>query len=685
AEPLRDAARPYTIIARDGLKVGVIGMANFSSLSSISSGDGGLGITVLENVQVVQSYIDILRPQVNVIVCVTHLGLGEDEELIRRTRGLDIVFGGHLHIVLNPPKNIPDLDGRFVPLVHSGAFLKYIGRFDGAFTATSPVNPYDRGMTCNGPDDCLSGRCDAGLCRCDSDADCAGATRCAPTLDEESFGRTEGEGKVCRAVEEHNYELESFDYEVIPIDNTLPEDAEMAMLMDPWERELSRLLDLRKVIGYTPQPLRRFGPSGGDSPLGNFLSDTMAYRSRVEADFSATNSLGIRTDINRGPITMDQMYNVFPFPNTISTMTLSGNEVQELFDYNTYRSTGRGCATQLQVGGIEYELDCDTATKEVERTLDEGRVYEFEFRDSSVKYAKNIKVIRGACRNVNECALPSISDCSDSSGAVCNLEEGADIGSCRCRELVQPQFYYKFSTNNYMATGGSGFTILRFNTTQKDSGVDLREAAVKAIEQSPKCIDRCAEKMGDLFDRERLSTCATMAYCLADMTAYESRMCRALEKFSARDYCAENAGAGFCLGSSTTSNFERCLQANYSDCEDYFFLDQIEACRLREEADKKRCAAESKSSPRVDCLNTHAPQCLDASTYDPISPFDECRAFARVKAEELCPVLPCPEANADGRQKAIRPRNEATDGGGGGGTPVSIMEALQDAGFDACY
>ncbi|MDX9723561.1 MAG: metallophosphoesterase, partial [Myxococcota bacterium] len=78
AEPLRDAARPYTIIDRDGLKVGVIGMANLSSLSSISYGDGGLGITVLENVQVVQSYIDILRPQVNVIVCVTHLGLGED-------------------------------------------------------------------------------------------------------------------------------------------------------------------------------------------------------------------------------------------------------------------------------------------------------------------------------------------------------------------------------------------------------------------------------------------------------------------------------------------------------------------------------------------------------------------------------------------------------------------------------
>jgi len=115
--PLSNIAKPYTVINADGVTIGVIGMANFSSLSSISYGDSGLGITVLESKQTVQEYVNLLRPYVNVIVVLTHLGLGEDEEVIRNTRGIDMVFGGHLHVVLNPPKLIPDLDGRMVPLV----------------------------------------------------------------------------------------------------------------------------------------------------------------------------------------------------------------------------------------------------------------------------------------------------------------------------------------------------------------------------------------------------------------------------------------------------------------------------------------------------------------------------------------------------------------------------------------
>ena len=50
-------------------------------------------------------------------------------------QGIDVVFGGHLHIVLNPPQDIPhynengDYLGHTV-VVHSGAFAKYVGRLD---------------------------------------------------------------------------------------------------------------------------------------------------------------------------------------------------------------------------------------------------------------------------------------------------------------------------------------------------------------------------------------------------------------------------------------------------------------------------------------------------------------------------------------------------------------------------
>lgn len=624
--PLTEIARPYTIVDLDGVRVGVIGIANFSSLSSITYGDSSLGIQVLETVQTVQRYVDLLRPQVNIIVVLTHAGLGEDEEIIRNTDGVDMVFGGHLHVVLNPPKVIPDRTGRMVPLVHSGAFMKFVGRLDTVFAATNPDEPW-------------------------------------------------------------NLELLSHDYQVIPVDKTVPDDPRMVHLVAPYERELARNIDLRKVIGYTPEPLRRFGTGGGDSPLGNFLADAMLFRERVEADLAATNSLGIRADINRGEITIDQMYNVFPFPNTIATMTLSGNEVQELLDFNTYRSSGRGCATQLQVAGVQYTLDCDAVNREVEKTLAEGRLYEFEFRDPSVKFAKDVRIIRGACANVSECAA-GIATCTDDYGGECTLPDGAaNVGTCRCREALQPGFFYKFATNDYMAQGGSGFSSLRFNTTQQDTGTDLRDAVIEAFEQSPRCEERCVEQLGEGFDRERLGACTILTKCRTDLAAYNARSCAQLERFSPRDFCIEAAGASHCMALRETSDAETCRRTSYPDCEELYYGDRVAECYLQRDAEEGLCADRDPISPRDACILELAPACTDESRYAQQSEYAECMAFARRKAEIECPSLACPRAATDGRQTPRPPTNDPVAGpmGVAASDPVAIMEALAAAGHDACY
>jgi len=44
------------------------------------------------------------------------LGDGRVDAWIPRVRGVDIIFGGHLHVVLNPPKMVTDVDGREVPI-----------------------------------------------------------------------------------------------------------------------------------------------------------------------------------------------------------------------------------------------------------------------------------------------------------------------------------------------------------------------------------------------------------------------------------------------------------------------------------------------------------------------------------------------------------------------------------------
>ena len=80
---------------------------------------------------------------------ISHLGLDEDEGVAASAaetddqnlllgpalNQIDVIFGGHLHIVLNPPKDLPHFDdsgaliGHTV-LCHSGAFAKYVGRLD---------------------------------------------------------------------------------------------------------------------------------------------------------------------------------------------------------------------------------------------------------------------------------------------------------------------------------------------------------------------------------------------------------------------------------------------------------------------------------------------------------------------------------------------------------------------------
>ena len=62
--------------------------------------------------------------------------------------------------------------------------------------------------------------------------------------------------------------------------------------------------------------------------------------------------------MNPGPITIEEMFNIFPFNNAITKMELSGLEVQELFDYVAQYSQGRGCVSQAQIAGARVLLDC---------------------------------------------------------------------------------------------------------------------------------------------------------------------------------------------------------------------------------------------------------------------------------------------------------------------------------------
>ncbi len=414
---LKDVVQPYVIYDVDGLKVGVIGMGNWSSMTGIFEGGNSLGIRPIDDAEVVTEYVRLLRPVVDVLVLVSHLGLNEDEALSSAVDpedgvglstipldGVDVILGGHLHIVLNPPKEIEHPDGTKTVLVHSGAFAKYVGRLDLVVHV--------------------------------------GADNTQPDT---------------------RSKVTAYAYDNIPVDSTVKPDPEITELLWPYSVALNKAIDLDGVFAYickstgttatTPcgEKILRNDLSGGDSQLGNLVARSMQVRSGVEAELAITNSLGIRADFEPGPLTIEQMYNVFPFENSITVMYLSGSELQETLDFVARKSAGRGCRAQAQVAGVFFDMVCKG-----------------DCPNGATSCAKNV-VLGDDCRT--------------------NGDPDADIDPQKCPP-IEPNGLYRVAVNDYIAKGGSGFEVLKRNTSKQDTGVSLRDALIDFLRGQDTCCVR---------------------------------------------------------------------------------------------------------------------------------------------------------------------------------------------------
>ena len=87
----------------------------------------------------------------------------------------------------------------------------------------------------------------------------------------------------------------------------------------------------RPVLGEAAVSLDKYIP---ESPLMNFAADAlleMAQRHSSEpVDIAITNKGGLRSNIAAGTVTFGDIYNVFPFENTLAMLTLSGEQLLQL-------------------------------------------------------------------------------------------------------------------------------------------------------------------------------------------------------------------------------------------------------------------------------------------------------------------------------------------------------------------
>jgi len=132
--PVEGLVKPYVILRRNGIKVGVFGIA--PQLEGLVSKENCQGVRYLDPIATAQSMADLLKnkKRCDIVICLSHLGWSNDEEsdqhLMARTRNIDLVLGGHTHTYFTTLKHVNNLDGHAVPNDQNGKHGAWVGKIN---------------------------------------------------------------------------------------------------------------------------------------------------------------------------------------------------------------------------------------------------------------------------------------------------------------------------------------------------------------------------------------------------------------------------------------------------------------------------------------------------------------------------------------------------------------------------
>lgn len=130
--PLVDLVKPWVVIKRAGVKIGVFALC--PELDGLVTAANYGPIKYLDPIQKGKEMAEFLKKKekCDVIVCLSHLGWDidgiDDTELIPGVRYVDVVLGGHSHTYFKELKYVNDLDGKPVPVDQNGKSAIWVGK-----------------------------------------------------------------------------------------------------------------------------------------------------------------------------------------------------------------------------------------------------------------------------------------------------------------------------------------------------------------------------------------------------------------------------------------------------------------------------------------------------------------------------------------------------------------------------
>ena len=287
-------ARPFTILEKSGVKIGVIGVMGIDAFYNTMAPFHRTGLSIKDPTQTVQYWADKIRDDVDMIIVLTHQnktapmqtnkesdpsvqrGFDEDYQMAGELRGVDAIFGGHSDNGLLEPVKHPE----------TGTMI---------------------GLT---------------------------------------FGQGMHLGYTKFRVNTEKHKVSFLEGYLIPVDSRKYSAAQKTTkLIDEYRAQYP---ELAEVIANMKQPaMRKYNQ---ESTIGNLLTDLI--RSASNSDIAFLNSGAIRADFNAGPVTLEQLINVYPFPDNLTVVELSGKQVRELIEYSLTLPYGVG-----QISGLKIQFD----------------------------------------------------------------------------------------------------------------------------------------------------------------------------------------------------------------------------------------------------------------------------------------------------------------------------------------
>jgi 5'-nucleotidase len=289
--------KKYAILDVGGRQVGIVGCTT-EDAGNISK--PGPNVFFAEVESSLEEAVSELESQgINIIVALSHCGLGKDKEIAAAVDGIDIIVGGHTHSLLS--NTDPEAEGPYPVVVDSPSG-------DPVLVVTA-----------------------------------------------KQWGQYLGDLDV--SFDENGVPVE-WSGEPILLDSLVPEAPEVLAVVEQMNGEVEPLT--RMIVGRSDVDLvgdedicRHY-----ESNLGDLICDAMLWDTKHSGiQVTLFNGGGIRSGIRRGDITMANVLEVLPFGDTLATLELRGIDLRETLEFGVSRAENpqnEGTGRFLQVAGLKY-------------------------------------------------------------------------------------------------------------------------------------------------------------------------------------------------------------------------------------------------------------------------------------------------------------------------------------------